>query len=177
MEKPSNSMDIFEFSKEYGAIGPDSAIVIIKQVIETCFDLFNRNIFHRDIKDENILLNCQTLETRLIDFGCATESIDKNQVFSKFAGTPEFTPPEYFLTNQLDQQKSTIWSIGCLFYILLFGDIPFETISDIENGKRLKFDESELSIQIKSLLDSMLLFNPSHRATFEELLSNPLLSS
>ena len=176
MEKPSNSIDLFEFSREYGALSPESAVVIIKQVLETSFELYNNRIFHRDIKDENILLNYKTLETRLIDFGCATQSRDQNQTFSNFSGTPEFTAPEYYLTGKLDQEKSTIWSIGCLLYILLFGDIPFETTNDIISGKRDKFDESSLSISIKTLLDNMLQNNPANRLSFEQILNDPILN-
>jgi len=177
MERPKNSVDIFEFSKQFGALDETASLVIIRQIIQICADLHERNIFHRDIKDENILLNCETLETRLIDFGCATETSDLNQEFSRFAGTPEFTAPEYFLTGRLDQVKSTVWSIGCLFYVLLFGDIPFECTDDIQAGVRTKFDESKLSSPVKSLLDSMFHSNPANRVNFDQLLQHSSLNS
>ena len=49
---------------------------------------------HRDVKDENILLNSKTMQVKLIDFGCGTRLRDAN--YTEFAGTPEFYPPEWY---------------------------------------------------------------------------------
>ena len=50
---------------------------------------------HRDVKDENILLNSKTLHVKLIDFGCGTRL--KETHYNEFAGTPEFYPPEWYM--------------------------------------------------------------------------------
>ena len=60
------------------------------------------------------------------------------QEFRSFSGTPEFTCPEYYITGRYEQEKSTVWSIGCLLYVLLFGDIPFEDMEQITRGDRYK---------------------------------------
>ena len=93
MEKPSNSMDIYEFSQLYGRIDEDPAKIVFQKVVEVCERLEQAGIFHRDIKDENILLNVRTLEPKLIDFGCAVMS-SPHESFTTFSGTPEFAAPE-----------------------------------------------------------------------------------
>ena len=93
MEKPSNSMDIYEFSQLYGRIDEDPARIVFRKVVEICERLEQAGIFHRDIKDENILLNVRTLEPKLIDFGCAVLS-SPHERFTTFSGTPEFAAPE-----------------------------------------------------------------------------------
>lgn len=93
MEKPSNSMDIYEFSQLYGRIDEEPAKVVFRKVVEICDRLEQAGIFHRDIKDENILLNVRTLEPKLIDFGCAVLS-SPHERFTTFSGTPEFAAPE-----------------------------------------------------------------------------------
>ena len=105
MERPANCIDIFEFTSQFGAVEEAVALRIISNVIRTCSCLFENNIFHRDIKDENVLLNPVTLDTFIIDFGCATLPQGKQQIFSQFSGTPEFAAPEYYLTGRYDQQK------------------------------------------------------------------------
>lgn len=135
MERPDNCIDLFDFTSQYGTMTDECVIAIIKRVVATCHKLHDIGIFHRDIKDENILFNPSTLETFVIDFGCAKQTSSKRQTFRSFAGTPDYTAPEYFSTGVLDQEKSTIWSIGCLVYILLHGDVPFKSKDDIVNGQ------------------------------------------
>ena len=85
MERPENSKDFFEVSRQYGALRECPAKIIFRQVAETCQNLHRHGVLHRDIKDENILVNLKTLETKIIDFGCATE-FDPNREYQKFSG-------------------------------------------------------------------------------------------
>ena len=135
MEKPDNCIDLFDFTSQYGTITEECAVAIIKSIVTTCSMLYDNGVFHRDIKDENILLNPSTLETFVIDFGCATQTSSKHQTFRSFAGTPDYTAPEYFVTGVLDQEKSTVWNLGCLIYILLHGEGPFKSQEEIVAGQ------------------------------------------
>ena len=87
-------------------------------------------------KDENILVNEETLEARVIDFGCATE-FDSDRIYSRRCGTPEFMPPEMLAhTPTYAAESASVWTIGILLYILLIGDIPYDTIEQIRTEKR-----------------------------------------
>ena len=68
MERPNHSVDIFELSKTYGAIHENPAKIIFRQIVETCKTMQNLGVLHRDLKDENILINKETLEIKIIDF-------------------------------------------------------------------------------------------------------------
>ena len=130
LKRNPHSIDLFELSSKYGALGEDAARIIIKQVVETSIKLLNKRVFHRDLKDENILVDTRTLETQLIDFGCATY-YHKDKCYDELMGTPEFFPPEYYTTQNYKAQTSTTWTVGVLMYILLVGDIPFESEKQI----------------------------------------------
>ena len=134
MEKPANCIDLFDFVGQYGTLSEEYALLIIRSVVTTCLKMFENGIFHRDIKDENILFNPSTLETLIIDFGCATPTSSREQRFRNFAGTPDYIAPEYYSTGIIDQEKSTVWSIGCLLYILLLGEQPFNSKDQIIQG-------------------------------------------
>ena len=60
--------------------------------------LHSLNILHRDIKDENIILN-QHFHIKLIDFGSAT-FMEEGKLFGTFCGTMEYCSPEVLSGNK-----------------------------------------------------------------------------
>ena len=153
MEKPEDFIDVYEFTQLYGSLKESPARVIFDQVVKICIRLQNFGIFHRDIKDENILLNVNTLEAKLIDFGCAIEATT-DDTFLSFSGTPEFAAPEVRQKRGYQADSSTSWTLGVLLYVLLFGDTPFPGVSEAEVGLREKvklLSSVKLQIQNRSM--------------------------
>ena len=132
MEKPPNCIDLFEYSRKNGALDEKMAKKIFYQVVEACIDMQKKEVLHRDIKDENILLNEKTnqvlppilndlsqlrngmkppelkraFKIKIIDFGCATE-FDPEKKYQSFSGTPEFFPPEVF---KVGRREKVFWN-------------------------------------------------------------------
>ena len=71
MEK-FHCQDLFDYISEKGALTEDKARNIFKQLLETILMCHNNGVLHRDIKDENILIDVKTEKIKLIDFGSAT---------------------------------------------------------------------------------------------------------
>lgn len=128
-------MDLYDYTNKYGALTETSAKKVFRQVVEICNNLhMTAGVLHRDIKDENVLINITTLEVKLIDFGCATSYEEKE--FHHFSGTPEFTAPEVFTVGKYRPESSTVWTLGTFLYVLTIGDIPFEKTDQIIAGTR-----------------------------------------
>lgn len=71
LENPAPCVDLFEFSEfNGGAIPEDLAQSIMRQAIQAAIECLKRGVFHRDIKLENFLINTETFDIKLIDFGC-----------------------------------------------------------------------------------------------------------
>jgi len=163
MEHIQKSCDLFDLSQKYGALGEEQARIIFGQIIQMAEILEKSGISHRDIKDENIIIDLTTLQVKLIDFGCATADLEGQH--EDFSGTPEFYPPEFWRTRQYKHSKLTIWSMGLVLYILLFGNLPFNSVKNIP-----QFDIScspatfNLSPTANRLLKSLLSYDPRNRA-------------
>lgn len=85
LERPIPCMNLSEFCKLYDCRLPEPvAREVMRQVVLAVCHCCKRGVFHRDIKLENILVNPDTLEVKLIDFGCGTLLTD--EVYMEMAG-------------------------------------------------------------------------------------------
>ena len=125
MEHPVGFMDMFEFSRQFGRLDEAPCAIILAKILDAIVRLVDSGVFHRDLKDENILINPTTLDIRLIDFGCATEW-DGDHCYTELSGTPEFMAPEALETHKYGAEPVTVWSIGIIMFILLHGHLPDE---------------------------------------------------
>ena len=139
MEKVPNCMDLFDLVKNYGALTEEAACIIFTQLLDIIKSLEQAGISHRDIKDENLIVNVKTLDIKLIDFGCATLAFEGDQF--DFSGTPEFYPPEFWRQRVYRHQPLGIWQIGIVLVILLTGNLPITTTDEIA-----KFDINKLNL-------------------------------
>jgi serine/threonine protein kinase len=87
----------------------------------------NKGFLHRDIKPENVMVGHRgnTEYVKLLDFGIAKLLTSGNTTAtSSTMGTPQYMSPEQLDDAKLDQ-RSDIFSFGCVIYELLTGQVPF----------------------------------------------------
>merc|ERR1712038_1316792 len=83
--------DLFDFISEQGPLPETLAKDLFKQILQTIMGCHKRGIVHRDIKDENILIDLKTFKTRCI----------------RGFRAPESTPPQSGSTQELTGQRAS----------------------------------------------------------------------
>ena len=94
----------------------------IAQIIHGIGYLHSKNIIHRDLKAENLMLD-ENGYIKIIDFGLA-KMLSPNELASTVCGTPEYFAPE-LMSDQGYSRDVDWWAVGILIYEMLCGNTPF----------------------------------------------------
>lgn len=130
MEYDAGYHDLFDYVDANQNMSSKEAAGIIKQLVKAVYYLTLKNVDHRDIKDENLLYNPTTKQLKLIDFGSSGQL--SSTPYFLFRGTDVYIPPEYFLNGSYRSFPASVWAIGCIAYVLLAGDCPFNDRKEVK---------------------------------------------
>ncbi|KAF8945971.1 hypothetical protein BGZ47_001624 [Haplosporangium gracile] len=166
------SCDLFECIEHHSKFTETQARLIFKQIVECVHYLNSRGICHRDIKDENIVID-NDFRVKLIDFGSAVIiSKPQGKLFDRFYGTINYASPEILRGEKYRAESAEIWSLGILLYTILYGEVPFNDPAQAISG-------SYIAPRVKSsgecihLLNWMLAKKSEQRATIEDVAKHP----
>uniref|UniRef100_A0A8C6PQ00 non-specific serine/threonine protein kinase n=1 Tax=Nothobranchius furzeri TaxID=105023 RepID=A0A8C6PQ00_NOTFU len=172
MEKHGDGLDLFEFIDMQPRLDEPLTSYIFRQIVAAVFYLRCKNIIHRDIKDENIIID-KCFHIRLIDFGSAAILVP-GKLFYNFCGTMEYCSPEVLQGNPYKGPELEMWSLGVLLYTLLFSENPFCDVGEILDAK-LK-PPFPLSSELHALLRGLLHPDHTKRMTLDQLLLQAWIS-
>ncbi|EMP28632.1 PAS domain-containing serine/threonine-protein kinase [Chelonia mydas] len=123
MEKHGSGLDLFTFIDNQPDLDEPLASYIFRQLVSAVGYLHCRNILHRDIKDENIII-AEDFTIKLVDFG-SVAYLEPGKLFYTFCGTIEYCSPEVLSGNPYQGPELEMWSLGITLYTLVFGENPF----------------------------------------------------
>jgi len=194
--------DLFDRIMDEGQFNETQARLTLRAMLQSLGYLHSNGIAHRDIKPENIMTTVDAndgdiFNIKLIDFGLSKAMARPDKHVSSHTGeskrsllhrmtsrvgTPCYMAPEMITaSNEAYGQAIDLWSVGCVFYILLSGFPPFfgETNSELfEEIRRADVDFSDpafdnVSDTAKDLVCGLLTADPSMRLTADEALRHP----
>ena len=150
---------------------------IFYQIFSAMDYIHKKNIAHRDIKLENILLK-SNYEIKIIDFGFGMLNPEKKlQKF--FCGTLNYMPPEIAEKKPYVGQLADMWSLGILVYKIFCADFPFKGKDEKELYKSIKsgkFSYAKYTPEYaKKIIGSLIVLDPNKRISCEDVLKSDWL--
>lgn len=167
MEKPEGVMDLQQMMEKNGSFTEEAAREIFHQLICILYSVRKAGIVHRDVKLENVLVNPNTLETYLVDFGLASPLSE--MPLTNFQGTLLYAPPEWLKDNHYYGDEGEVWSLGVLLYEMVTGMRLFNTVSEIVLKKAIHINKV-ISKDLNRLFRQMLQKNPLSRISLEQIM-------
>lgn len=171
-------------NETHGFSDREAANVMI-QLFSAVEYLHNKNIIHRDIKLDNILLINKSdsfkdyLNIKLIDFG-TSKYLGKGETDKEQAGTLNYTAPEMLKQKPYDK-KVDIWSCGVVMFLMLGSYYPFGNQQDgdadedikqnIMNGE-IDFNKGNFTPEARDLIEKILVVEPKKRITVKDAIKH-----
>lgn len=112
------------------------ALLILYQLLKATAYFHSFFIFHRDIKPENIMVNPETLEIKLTDFGSSRKAGTRIH-YTDYISTRWYRAPECILTCGSYGPAIDIWAIGCIFYEILSGRPLFPGENELDQISKI----------------------------------------
>ncbi|XP_026113505.1 serine/threonine-protein kinase pim-2-like isoform X1 [Carassius auratus] len=166
MERPVPCVDLFSFLKLCGgSLDEGKARCIMLQVIEAAKTCCDRGVFHHDIKLQNLLVNQDTMEVKLIDFGCG--AVMKKSAFKSFSGTRMYCPPEFEAKGMCHAKPTTVWTLGILLFVMVCGHFP--TYLDVSLISQKSWIRLILTHECCQMICDCLHQDPQKRLSLDEM--------
>uniref|UniRef100_A0AAX7T2B8 Protein kinase C n=1 Tax=Astatotilapia calliptera TaxID=8154 RepID=A0AAX7T2B8_ASTCA len=127
--------------------------------------LHSKGIIYRDLKLDNVMLDCDG-HIKIADFGMCKENVFGDNRATTFCGTPDYIAPEILLGQKYSFSVDW-WSFGVLLYEMLIGQSPFHGDDEDELFESIRMDTPHyprwISKESKDLLERLFERDPTRR--------------
>src|SRR4051812_1778068 len=131
MEYIEGTTDLARLVTKNGPLPVPQACEYVRQAALGLQHAHDRGMVHRDIKPANLLLTADGKVVKVLDMGLArldSAEEDKSSTMTQegaFMGTPDYIAPEQAVESHTVDIRADLYSLGCTFYCLLTGRVPF----------------------------------------------------
>lgn len=166
-------------------------MAIFMQICKSVNLLHSKEIVHRDLKMENIVLNFiesepseyeqpakyyPIPEVTIVDFGFSTK-IPLSEHTSTICGTPNYMSPELIMKKEVkDFKKTDSWALGVILYYLMAKKFPFTGFKETDLMLQVveaSPDLEGINPEIQDLLTNIFNKNVQERYTVQQILNHP----
>lgn len=160
--------DLFDLIELQPSMSEAQCKSIFKQLVAAVRHLHAHDIVHRDIKDENVIVDSEGA-VKLIDFG--SSAFMRQGPFDVFVGTIDYAAPEVLSGRPYEGKPQDIWALGILLYTIVYKENPFYSVDEImDHELRIPFVLSEDCLD---LVKKILVRDLRKRPTIEQIFAHP----
>ncbi|XP_029922165.1 MAP/microtubule affinity-regulating kinase 4 isoform X1 [Myripristis murdjan] len=166
--------EVFDYLVSHGRMKEKEARAKFRQIVSAVHYCHQKNIVHRDLKAENLLLDADS-NVKIADFGFSNE-FTMGSKLDTFCGSPPYAAPELFQGKKYDGPEVDIWSLGVILYTLVSGSLPFDGQNLKELRERVLRGKYRvpfyMSTDCEGILRRFLVLNPAKRCTLEQIMTD-----
>ena len=173
--------ELFDYIVMKKKLSESESCCFYQQIISGIEYLHKIKNVHRDIKPENLLINEETKELKIVDFGLSNIFTNPHKdLLSSACGSPSYAAPEMLNGEKYRAPPVDIWSSGIVLYAMLCGYLPFEDDdNDVLYDKICKgkfIIPNHVSEKARDLLNKVLVTDPNKRLTIYQIKQHPWFS-
>uniref|UniRef100_A0A8C7YIX5 MAP/microtubule affinity-regulating kinase 3 n=1 Tax=Oryzias sinensis TaxID=183150 RepID=A0A8C7YIX5_9TELE len=166
--------EVFDYLVAHGRMKEKEARAKFRQIVSAVYYCHQKNIVHRDLKAENLLLDADS-NIKIADFGFSNEFTEGSKL-DTFCGSPPYAAPELFQGKKYDGPEVDIWSLGVILYTLVSGSLPFDGQNLKELRERVLRGKYRvpfyMSTDCEGILRRFLVLNPAKRCSLEQIMKD-----
>ena len=160
-------IDLYTFLSRTTGLTEKTAHDIFVQIFLIIVSLRDKRILHRDIKDDNFLIDVHTQEVCIIDLGNAAIYVDEE--YTTYGGALEWAPPEWVAERRFTAEGLNTWQLGIMAYTLLCGIPPYNTAAAIVGVGGVWATRSRFTRATECFVSTLLQKNPMERIKLDEI--------
>lgn len=185
--------ELFDYINSRRRLRETEARRLFAQLVDGVHHLHQRQIIHRDLKLENLLLDHHH-NLLIIDFGFAHVGTQEQQhemitsdegqlpcsLLETACGSPCYAAPELVLTEEgYKGTAADIWSCGVILYAMLCGHLPYQDDNLHQLYRTMVSQPPEfpdyMSTSARDLIQKMMMPDPKDRCSMATILTHPWL--
>lgn len=163
--------ELYSYLVKFRCMEESQARNIFSQLLSALEFCHSRNVVHRDIKLENLLLDSNG-NVKLADFGFSN-FFSWDGKLSTWCGSPSYAAPEIFEGREYIGPEVDIWSAGVVLYTLVSGCLPFDgaNVQELKQRviKKIYRIHFRISEECRDIISKMIVYEPSKRHSIPKL--------